>query len=100
MKYAIREGLVCRDIAGIYFLIDIRDRHFYKNKQVNCLNPTAYLMLSSMNERQVFSVDDILVDVIAALDPSCDVPRERIASDIEKLLEAAIAKGWVNYAER
>ena len=57
-------------------------------------------MLSSMNERQVFSVDDILADVIAALDPSCDVPRERIASDIEKLLEAAIAKGWVNYAER
>lgn len=99
MSYKIREGLVCRDIAGVYFLIDIHDRHFYRNRQLNCLNPTAYLMISSMIGRGSFSAEDILADVVAGLDPQGGVPEERIRADIAKLLDVMVAKGWAENDE-
>ena len=94
MKYRMREGLVCRDIAGVYFLIDIHDRHFYRNKQLNCLNATAHAMLSSMLARGSFTAEEVASDLLAKLDPRQQVPRERVEADAEKLIQFLKGKGW------
>jgi hypothetical protein len=94
----MRDGLVCRDIAGVYFILDIYDKHFYRDKQVNCVNQIAYTMISLMIEKKTFTEDDILDEMLKIIAPSEGVTPERVKSDIVSLIGQLQSKGWLNYA--
>ena len=36
--YQVREGIILRDIAGIYFLIDINKKNFYDLQKIDTVN--------------------------------------------------------------
>lgn len=95
MSYSVREGIVCRDIAGVYFAVDIHDKHFYRNKQINCLNEIAYTLLTIMQESGEFTAEDIAEKLEDKLSKDAEVPHERILSDVSGFIAALEERGWV-----
>lgn len=95
MNFTIRDGLVCRNIAGIYFVIDIYDKHFYRNKEVNNLNQIAYELLMIMNEQKTFTAESVTDALILKLDPNENIPQEQIIMDVQDFIKFLMEKKWV-----
>lgn len=91
----LREGLVCRNIAGIFFIVDIHDKHFYRNKQINCLNETAYTILNLMQESRSFSAEDIVQKLEEKLSNDQNISHLTILNDITGFIKALEERGWV-----
>lgn len=94
--YEINDGFVCRNIAGIYFAIDIHDKYFYRNKNIYCLNEIAYALLSSMIERKQFTVEDITIELEGKLAPNANITHEEILLDVCNFVKELINKRWVH----
>ena len=98
MIYKVKEGLVCRNIAGIYFAIDIHDKYFYRNKNIDRLNEIAYTLLSSMIKSGKFTVEDITRDLETKLDPNVIIKHEEVLLDVNNFVKELIDKGWIHNA--
>lgn len=96
MMYEIKQELVCRDIAGVYFIIDPTDKHFYRNKQMTCVNSTAYFMIQVMLKHKTFASDDIVTAIENSIDKNTRPARDVIFADVDKLIIELKNKRWVN----
>ena len=93
-KYRIKEGLVTRDIKGVYFVIDIHDRHFYRNKKVSAVNAMAYTIINYANDLKEFDEEDLAKHIYTNLkEPK--IPYEKIVNDMKTFINSLIEKGWV-----
>ncbi|MBQ7559832.1 MAG: PqqD family protein [Synergistaceae bacterium] len=99
MIYEVKEGLVLRNIAGIYFVIDIHDKYFYRNRNIDRLNEIAYAILSSIVGRKQFTVEDITIELETKLDPNTKVKHEEILSDVNNFVKELINKEWIHKCE-
>ena len=95
MEYTISEGLVCRDVAGVYFVIDIHDKHFYRNKEVNNVNEIAYALICIMNEQKKFTVASVTDALMLKLNPNEAIAREMILTDVQEFIDFLMKKGWI-----
>ena len=96
IMYEIKQELVCRDIAGVYFIIDPTDKHFYRNKQMTCVNGTAYFMVQIMLEHKTFVSEDIVTIIENSMDKNTCPARNVIFVDVNKLIIELKNKGWIN----
>ena len=95
MNYKLREGLVRRDIAGLYFIIDVHDKHFYRNKQVICVNEIAYAIIGNMQSSETFSVESLRNGLLPLLSDQSSVSPDRIDADVLSFITLLKEKGWV-----
>lgn len=95
MRYVLRDGIVCRDIAGIFFAVDINDKHFYRNRQINNLNETAYVLLSIMSNKESFSIEEIVVELESKLSKESNVDHDTLTRDITSFVKQLECRGWV-----
>lgn len=96
MVYEIKQELVCRDIAGVYFIIDPTDKHFYRNKQITSVNSTAYFMIQTMLKYKTFVSDDIVIAVENSMDENTRPTRDVVLNDVNKLITELKNKRWIS----
>ena len=95
MAYAVREGLVTRDIKGVYFVIDIHDRHFYRNKQVTCVNRIAYEVMNVINEMDTFDLETVADKLLPLFNEETRPSRETLIEDVKAFIDVLLQRGWV-----
>lgn len=93
-KYRVKEGLVTRDIKGVYFVIDIHDKHFYRNKKVNCVNAVAYTIINFINTLDEFTCLDVAKHIHSQI-KNKEVALEQVTKDMEQFIKTMVEKGWV-----
>ena len=94
-RYRLREGIVCRDIAGVYFAFDIHDKYLYRHKEIKGLDDIAYKILQIMTECEVFSSADISSKLLKNVVLPIGVSGEKVLCDIDKMIATLSDMGWV-----
>lgn len=93
MQYYISESFVLRDIGGIYFAVDITDKHVYKEKKIISLNEIGYTILKLAKEQKRFSAQSLTADLTRLL--VGDFDSARIQKDVDAFLVDIQNKGIV-----
>lgn len=93
--YRIKEGLVPREIKGVCFVIDIHDKHFYRNKQVCCVNRIAYEIMKILNKLKEFEIIDITDRLTPLFNERTKPTAEVLNKDVSDYIVSLIQKGWV-----
>lgn len=93
--YAVKDGLVLRDIGGILFLIDIHEKHYYDLKQLFSVNETGQIILKYMMENGVCNLDGI-VSYLRSLIKNYDAKQYPVIySDCKKFVESLQTNGYL-----
>lgn len=58
--YCLRSGLVLRDIAGIFFIVDTKDKHYYDVKKLYRVNEIGKSIFDFASQHGVFTVDAVV----------------------------------------
>lgn len=58
--YAIREGLVLRNIEGVYFLIDINEKKYYDLKRLYQVNQIGKVIIEYMQKHPITTISGIV----------------------------------------
>lgn len=91
------DAFVLRDIGGIYFAVDIKNKRIYDEKKILSLNRMAYTFLSLAEKQKVFSsqtLGDALVPLL--LD---NIDSVQVYKDIELFLLDLQRKGIIELYE-
>lgn len=67
MTYKISKELVTRDIDGIFFIVDITNKHCFDLNRIYSLNQTAKIMFDIMNDLTAFTLEEVFERFIPEL---------------------------------
>lgn len=95
--YKISDRFILRDIAGIYFAVDIKNKRLYDDKKLINLNKTAYILLKSAVEKKFFTADDLNDSLIKLLGGEFDCAE--VKRDIYNFITYAHDKGLIEHYE-
>lgn len=96
MKYIVREGIIPRDIAGVYFLIDIHDKSYYDSKKIYTTNQIGYELCSIMMKKtDGFIITDIVDELKRLLINYSDDLYNQIISDVNKFVKELSRIGYI-----
>ena len=93
----MREGIVCRDIGGLYFAIDVHDKYLYRNHRLIALNKTAYEFMNAMCSLGVFDEEQIYNVISEGVMSHWNLDKQQVCKDITFFAESLISLGWVKY---
>lgn len=93
--YSMREGLVLRDIGGVYFLIDIHEKHYYDLKNLFSVNDTGKVILEYMEENKVCTLEGIVSNLRSLIKDYCVEMYPMIYSDCKKFVEQLQEAGYL-----
>lgn len=95
MLYRIKEGIIPRNIAGIYFLVDITEKDYYFKKEIFSTNNIGYIQFNIMKELSIFSLYDILQHFIKLLDDYKENMYDQIFKDTESFIANLLSVGYL-----
>ena len=98
MLYQFNNDYVLRDIAGIYFAVNIADKNVYLNKKIYSVNLTAFALLGIAQKRGCFSVQELLEEFVLLLKGD-NIDRSVIYADITSFCEDSVEKGMLKYGK-
>lgn len=93
--FVFKEGIVPRDIGGIYFLIDIHDNTYSGTEEIFSANRMGYIMACIMKRLDTFSIDDIFAELIKVINNYNSNMDVMIKSDIANYIKELIKLGYV-----
>lgn len=95
--YKISDNFILRDIAGIYFAVDIKNKRLYDDKKLLALNKTAYTLLCIAVEKVSFTFDNLAASFLKLL--VGDFNNSEVKKDIRNFISFARDKGLIEYYE-
>ena len=95
MLYRAKDEVIPRDIAGIYFLVDITEKDYYSKKEIYSTNEIGYEQFKIMKMLSVFSVPDMLQEFIKLLNDYNDNMYDMILKDAERFVANLITAGYL-----
>lgn len=95
--YKISDRFILRDIAGIYFAVDIKNKRLYDDKKLLTLNKTAYILLCVAGKKISFTDDDLADSFIKLL--VGDYNYAEVKKDILNFITFAQDKGLIERYE-
>ena len=95
MLYRAKDEIIPRDIAGIYFLVDITEKSYYAKKEIYSTNEIGYEQFRIMKRLSVFSVRDMLQEFIMLLNNYNDDMYNAILKDAEVFVADLVAAGFL-----
>ena len=93
--YKVKGDVIPRDIAGIYFLVDISEKDYYSKKEIFSTNQTGYEQFKIMQDLNVFTIDDLVSRFIMCLTDYTDELYAPILSDTTAFIRDLITAGYV-----
>ena len=98
MFYQFNNDYVLRDIAGIYFAVNIADKDVYRSKKIYSVNLTAFALLNIAKNKTSFSVQELLDEFVLLLKGD-DIDRNVIYADLTSFCEDSVEKGMLKYGK-
>ena len=92
MYYKLKDGIFIRNIGGIYFIIDIFEPDYGKNKEILVINETGANIVEKMIEGKNFCLKDIVQEVKKIY---YDIPENILDKDITQLICRLIEESYV-----
>ena len=93
--YTIREGIVARNIGGVYFLVDIHNKDYYNNKSLDRINQTGYEIVRIIQNRKLCNIVAIMSDFLELLIDYNQSLKDCIEKDIRSFIQELENKGYV-----
>ena len=93
--YEIREGIVCRDIGGIFFALDIHDKYLYRNHKLITLNSSGYKFMQIICKVHQFNEEELFNQLKNIFYNDITLNKDIVMQDIKKMLEILKQLGWV-----
>ena len=92
--YVLRDGIILRDIAGIYFLVDINDKHCYDLKKIYRVNETGKCIVEYLRNHicTLNGIVSYIRSVIINYEPEM---YDTIYNDCETFIQYLINKGYI-----
>ena len=84
-----------RDIAGIYFLVDIEEKRYYKDKVIPSFNDTGKELIKIMYKLQRFDEIEVYKEFILLINYVDFELEEIIKNDISEFIKELIDKGYL-----
>lgn len=100
MLYHVKEDVIPRDIAGVYFLVDITEKDYYSKKEIFSTNETGYELFKIMKRLSVFSVVDVLQEFVKLLNDYNDNMYDMILEDTEKFIADLVSASYLEECQR
>lgn len=95
MLYHVNEAIIPRDIAGVFFLVDITEKDYYSKKKIYSTNEIGYEQFRIMKQLSVFSVRSVLQEFIKLLNDYNDGMYAMILKDAEVFIADLVAAGYL-----
>lgn len=93
--FKVREKLITRDIAGIFFIIDIADKYCYDVKKIYSVNNIGKVLFDIMLDNQIFNSEIITNQLIGILTNYSIEQYGKIKSDVEKFINQLVNVGYI-----
>ena len=93
--YSIREGIVARNIGGVFFLVDIHNKDYYNNKTLDRINRTGYEIVKIIQNRKLCNTVAIMSDFLELLKEYDQSLKRCIEKDIQSFIQQLENKGYV-----
>lgn len=93
--YTIREGIVARNIGGVYFLVDIHNKDYYDNKLLERVNQTGYEIVRIIQNRKICNIVAIMYDFLGLLKGYDQSLKSCIEKDINSFIRQLENKGYI-----
>ena len=100
MEYTVGRDIVPRDIAGVYFLVDIHEKDYYVKQKMFTTNQCGYEMFKIMKSLPQPFTSDLVFEKFTAL--LCDYSPEmdaQIHSDIQSFVNDLLCASYVKEVE-
>lgn len=93
--YAVREGIIARNIGGVYFLVDIHNKDYYNNKSLDRINQTGYEIVRIIQNRKLCNIVAIMSDFLGLLKQYDKSSKSCIEKDICSFIQQLVNKGYI-----
>lgn len=93
--YSLRNDLVLRDIGGLYFIIDIRDKECYDLKRLLSVNEMGKEIFKYMRKYGVFSMQGIVSYIESIIVDYKPELHSKIENDVKNYIMQMQQKGYV-----
>jgi len=93
--YRLHPDLVPRDIGGIYFLVDIGDKHYYDRRRIQATNRTAFLLVTLMRDLETFTEEELIQAFSGLFAVEDEEQAQQIRQDVLQCLETLRGCGYV-----
>lgn len=101
MLYKVKQDIIPRDIASVYFLVDIHDKTYYDVRRIYSTNQCGYEIFKIMNSIDtLFSVDEVFSQFISLLNNYQDSMHDTILADITTFIQELVSIGYVIGVEK
>lgn len=96
MAFIANQGVIPRNIAGIYFLVDIHERDYYAKKQIFSTNQCGYELFRIMRAlNHPFTVEELLEQFLLLLTEDARNERDQIKSDVLQFIDELKGVGYI-----
>lgn len=100
MKYCKTDRYILRNIAGIYMLVDTKDKALFRDK-IPTINETAKNFIDTIDKYNCFSVDMIIDEYLLLLEhreilSNNDANNTQCLNDANKFIEQLAEIGYLH----
>lgn len=93
--YCLKKEILLRDIGGINFLIDIKDKRYYDAKYLLTINEIGKAIFQYMKNNGVFSIEGIVYYIENLIIDFTPNMHEKIEKDVSDFVYDMINRGYV-----
>lgn len=93
--YQLKVGIVLRNIGGIWFLIDIHEKHYYEYKNLFVLNEVGKLIVEFLFANKVCTLDGMVSYIKSRISNYIPELNSTIYNDCNSFITRLIEKGFL-----
>lgn len=97
--YSMRKGLILRDIGGVFFLIDIYEKHYYDLKTLFSVNETGKTIIEYVMNNGVCTLEGIVSNLRSLIKNYSADMYPVIYSDCKRFVERLKQSGYLQEVE-
>lgn len=97
MRYRNTEGIIPRDIASIYFLVDIHDKTYYDAKRIYSTNQCGYEIFRIISSFEgPCTIDELFRVFITKVNDYQESMKTMVMEDISNFVKDLVLIGYIS----
>lgn len=92
-RFRLKRDLVVRNILGLYFIVDLNEKHYFNGKNLLKLNYTGYQFITYMKALKNFSVEELVQKLVSSIWKEIDA--DIIRHDLFQFVELLLSHGLI-----
>ncbi len=97
-QYKFNKAFVLRDIGGIYFAVNVKDKRIYQDKKMYAFNQTGFCLLQLAKSLEIFTPYELCIKFITLL--AGIINESNVLNDVQEFCTTVLTKGIFNTYEK